>query len=46
MEGREVVALNLLSFAVATRKPTRIGGRILKFDESDKLIASNIYFDN
>ncbi|EGD37891.1 nuclear transport factor 2 family protein [Streptococcus sanguinis] len=46
VDGREVAALNRYSLQLPSGKELELDvAEFLKFDESDKLIASNIYFD-
>ena len=46
VEGREVAALNRYSLQLPSGKELELDvAEFLKFDESDKLIASTIYFD-
>ena len=46
VEGREVAALNRYRLQSPSGKELELDvAEFLKFDESDKLIASNIYFD-
>ena len=46
MEGSDIVALNRYRLQSPQGNPTKLDvAEFLKFDESDKLIASNIYFD-
>ena len=46
VEGREVAALNRYSLLLPSGKELELDvAEFLKFDESDKLIASTIYFD-
>ena len=46
VEGREAAALNRYSLQLPSGKELELDvAEFLKFDESDKLIASNIYFD-
>ena len=46
VEGREVAALNRYRLQLPSGKELELDvAEFLKFDESDKLIASNIYFD-
>ena len=46
VDGREAVALNRYSLQLPSGKELELDvAEFLKFDESDKLIASTIYFD-
>ena len=46
VEGREATALNRYRLQSPNGKELELDvAEFLKFDESDKLIASNIYFD-